>query len=183
MLLAAVSFAQSAEAIQKCQDETGQWRYGSRVNAGCESSISDLNTNGIIVNQSEPFRPASGLQVLAIKQQQRLDQSLLRRYSSAKSIEQEKDRKVSELKNQQNINLELIETLGIEIQGLRTLNSPTAQTAFQDRLTAINEYLNRHERLSKKIEKTTTEYNLLISDYLQSLARSNEDQSTALNSP
>ena len=181
MLGSTLLFAQMPTHIQKCKDQAGQWQYGSRVNAGCQSSISELNNNGIIINQSEPFKPASGLQVLALKQQQLLDQSLLRHYSSVKSIEQEKQRKVSELTNQQSINLEIIEKMGSEIHELKALSSLTAQSAFRERLTAINQYLNRHESLSKKLEKTTTEYNQLISDYLQALSRSRGKQSAGLN--
>lgn len=181
LLWAAASFAQDSRQIQKCRDEDGQWHYGNRVNAGCQSLISDLNTNGIIINQSEPFKPTSSLQALAIKQQQLFDQNLLRRHSSVKSIEQEKERKISELRKEQNINLELIEKMGAEIQVLRARNSLTAQSAFQERLVAIDQYLNRHESLSSKIEKTTAEYNLLISDYLQALSRSDKNQSAALD--
>lgn len=181
MLCPSILFAQGPKQIQKCQDQTGQWHYGSRVNAGCKSSISELNANGIIIKQREPFKPASGLQMMAIKQQQLLDQNLLRRHSSLRSIEQEKERKVSELKNQQNINLELIEKMSIEIAELRSLKSQAAQSAFQERLTAINQYLNRHERLTKKLKETSSEYNLLISDYLQALSRSQENQSASLD--
>ena len=175
-----ISIAQELGEIQKCQDQAGQWQYGSRLNQGCRSAISDLNSNGIIINQSDPFQPASNLQVLALKQQRLLDQRLLRGYSSVKSIQQEKQRKLDELKMQQSINLELIEKIAAETQELKTLNSQAAQSAFKDRLSSINQYLNRHESLSMKIRKTASDYDLLITDYLQPLARS-KNQTAALN--
>jgi len=175
-----ISIAQEIGQIQKCQDQTGQWHYGSHLNKDCRSVISDLNSNGIIINQSDPFKPASNLQVLALKQQQLSDQRLLRGYSSVKSIEQEKHRKLDELKMQQSINLELIEKIAAETQELKTLNSQAAQSAFKDRLSSINQYLNRHESLSMKIRKTSSDYDLLISNYLQALARS-KNQTAALN--
>ncbi len=177
---ATVSIAQEIGQIQKCQDQAGQWQYGNHLNEGCRSAISDINSNGIIINQSDPFKPASNLQVLALKQQQLSDQRLLRGYSSVKSIEQEKQRKLDELKMQQSINLELIEKIAAETQELKTLNSQAAQSAFKDRLSSINQYLNRHESLSMKIRKTSSDYDLLISDYLQALARS-KNQTAALN--
>ncbi len=178
LISGSASFAQTGARIQKCQDAQGRWHYGSFYNTACRSEISNLNLNGVEIDRKAPFAPTSGLQQAAIIQQQTNDQRLLLRYSSIASIEREKERKLAELKKQQSINLDLIDKMGSDMQQLNSLNSLAAKTALDDRQTAIRQYESKHRTLSRKIEQINAQYTLLISDYLQALARS--DSSTHL---
>jgi len=164
-------YAQASGIIQKCQDTSGKWHYGNQLNAGCRSSISSLNPQGVTIRKSNPFRPTSGIQQLAIKQQHIADQRLLHRYSSIISIEQEKLRKITELEKQQNINMEMIDEMGGDITQLVSLNSQVTRAAMQEKQSAIRMYQSRYKTLSQKIHQISSNYEELTSDYLQAKAR------------
>ena len=173
MLVSITALAQAPGQFQKCQDAEGQWHYGSRVNAGCQSSISVHNSGGVILRQNNPFRPASSIQLLAVKQQQLSDQRLLQRYSSLSSIELEKERKLAELQKQKTINLELIDKMSEDIQALEKLNSLASESTLQERHSVIRQYQSKDYNLSDKITALSYDYDLLVTDYLQAQLRSN----------
>jgi len=176
LLATQVTFVSSAviaqpEIIQKCQDLNGNWYYGSGINRACDSTISILNQNGLIIRQQSPFRAVSLQQQQQMQRQRATDRLILRRYSSIESIKLERARKLSELNRQQQINSELIDKMDRDAQQLINQDSPAASSALQERRSAVTIYRNKRKRLNTQIQSLDISYERITSSYLEALSR------------
>jgi len=159
------------EIIRKCQDLDGNWYYGSDINQACDSTVSILNQNGLIIRQQSPFRAVSLQQLQQLQRQRAADNLILRRYSSIESIKLERARKLAELNRQQQVNSELIDKMDRDAQQLINRDNPAAADALEERRTAVTIYRSKRKRLNGQIQSLDTSYESITSKYLEALSR------------
>jgi hypothetical protein len=162
----------AAEKIKKCQDAEGRWHYGDNAAEECErSKITVIDERGQKVKELEV--PPTADEVAAEKakreqaerereraeRQREEDQRLLATYDSAQAIIRARDERIAYIKEQIQINEELLVKLRANAQRLRTQGGEQASAGATRTEAQIAEYEAANAHLAQELERVTRKYN------------------------
>jgi hypothetical protein len=180
MAALAIPSYSAAATIKKCQDAQGQWHYGDNAADECErSKITVIDKRGQTVKEVEA--PPTAEEIAAEKaererakeerersEQQRIeDERLLATYDSADAITRARDERIAYMKNQAQINSELLAKLRETLERQRKHGGSKAKKEIARTEAQIAEYEAANAELTKEEDVVMKKYNADLARYRQ----------------
>lgn len=174
-----------ASNIQKCQDEKGQWHYGTYAHQACgQSEVITLSSDGVVINREAPPPTEDELEEQdRLKQQaaedaerQRVqrtrDQNIVQMYGTESMVIATRDRKLLAIRDNLDVTRRLKVGIESDLEELRARNQTNkVKKLIQEREETIETYNEIIDRALAEISSLEQEYDKVLAEFREALVR------------
>ncbi len=185
VLVAFWSLQSMASNIRKCQDEQGQWHYGTYANEACSASeVITLSSDGVIIDREAPpptedeleeqdrMKQQAAEDAELQKMQQARDQNLVQTYGTEAMVISTRDRKLSAIRNNLDVTRRLKVGIESDLEELRSREqTDKVRKLIREREEAMEAYNEIIDNALAEISNLEQEYDRVLTDFREALIR------------
>lgn len=174
-----------ATTIQKCQDASGQWHYGTYADQACgQSEIISLSPDGVVIGRDAPPLTESELEEQNLieqraaeeierkKAQQARDENIMQIYGSESMVISTRDRKLSAIQDNLDVTRRLKVGIESDLEELKSRKqTDKVRKLIKEREQTIESYNAIIDKALIEITNLKKEYDQILKDLREALTR------------